>query len=83
MKIVLKGKNCFLQIMWGYLEQQSFYLSEKQYREELAQVIDIVNRLGKTSEVRGWLLNVQGKPRLGRALGLRLRGNEAYEEFVI
>ena len=83
MKIVLKGKKCFLQIMWRYLEQQSFALSDKEYREELAKVIEIVNRLGKTSEVRGWLLNVQGKPRLGRALSLRLMGNEAFEEFVI
>ncbi len=83
MKIVFKGKKCFLQIMWRYLEQQSFSLSEKQYREELAQVIDMVNRLGKTSEVRGWLLNVQGKPRVGSALSLRLKENEAFQEFVI
>ncbi len=69
--------------MWRYLEQQSFPLTEKQYREELAQVVEIVNRLGKTSEVRGWLLNVQGKQRLGRALSLRLRENEAFEEFMI
>ena len=83
LKIVQKGQRLYLQMMWGYLEQQSFALSEQEYRKELAQLIDVLNRLGKASEVRGWLLNIQGKPLVGRALSLPLRGNEYFEEFVI
>ncbi len=83
MRIVWKGKKGFLQIMWRYLEQQSFALNEKEYREKLALVIDIINRTDQTSEVRYWLLNVQGRPRSGRALSLPLRRSESFEEFVI
>ena len=79
----MKGKSLYLQIMWGFLEQQSFPLNESDYSENLAYVIEVINRLGKSSEVRDWLLRVKGKPRIGRALSLPLRGGEVFEEFVI
>ena len=83
LKLLVKGKSLYLQIMWGFLEQQSFYLSEKDYRENLGKVLEVLNRLGKASEVRSWLLNLQGKPRLGRALSLPLRGDELFGEFLL
>ena len=83
LKLLVKGKSLFLQIMWGFLEQQSFPLSEEEYREELAKIIDVINRLDQTSEVRTWLLSQDRKPRLGRALSLPLRADEGLEEFLL
>ena len=67
LKLLVKGKSLFLQIMRGFLEQQSFPLSEEQYREELAKIIEVINRLDQASEVRAWLLSQDRKPRLGLA----------------
>ena len=83
LKLLVKGKSLFLQMMWGFLEQQSFPLSEEKYREELAKIIEIVNRLNQSLEVRSWLLHLNGKPRVGRALSLPLRADERLEEFLL
>jgi len=83
LKLLVKGKSLFLQIMWGFLEQQSFPLSEEKYRDELAKIIDVINRLDQASEVRVWLLRQESKPRLGRALSLPLRADEGLEEFLL
>ena len=83
LKLLVKGKSLFLQIMWGFLEQQSFPLSEEKYREELAKIIDVINRLDQASEVRAWLLGLDRKPTSGRALSLPLRADERLEEFLV
>ncbi len=83
LRLRIKDKSLYLQMMWGYLEQQSFPLNDHDYREKLEEVLEVVNRIDKTSEVRFWLLNVKGKPRLGRALSLPLRGDARLGEFVL
>ncbi len=83
LRLVVKGKKIYLQIMWGFLEQQSFDITEKDYCENLSKVLEVINRIGMSGEVRAWLLQVKGKPRLGRALSLPLKGDDSLEEFVI
>ncbi len=83
LKLVVKGKRLYLQIMWRFLEQQSFPFSEQEYRERLAKVIEIVNRINQSSEVRSWLLFQDGRPRVGRALSLLLRADSRLEEFLL
>ncbi len=83
LRILSKGKALYLQIMWGCLEQQSFPLSETEYKERIIKVIEIINRLDQASQVRVWLLNVQGKPRLGKVLSLPLKVDERSKEFVL
>ncbi len=83
LKITVKGKSLYLQMMWGFLEKQSLHLTDEEYRKKLAKVLDVVNRLGLSSKVRRWLLNIDGKPTLGRALSLHLKGDWRLEEFVL
>ena len=83
LRVLIKGKSLYIQMMWGFLEKQSMHLSEKEYLENLLEVIDVVNRLGHSSTVRNWLLNIEGKPRIGRALSLPLKGDWRLEEFVL
>ncbi|WP_011124616.1 MULTISPECIES: DUF3067 family protein [Prochlorococcus] len=83
LRLLVKGKSMYLQIMWGYLEQQSFPLSESEYRAMLAEILEVINRLGRACMVRSWLLQVKRKPRVGKALSLPLRVDERSEEFVL
>ena len=48
-------------------------MDENGYRVHLAEVLDVVNRLGLADEVRNWLLTTRDKPRLGKALSLQLQ----------
>ncbi len=83
MRILVRDKNIFLHIMWGFLEQKSFPDTEKDFRDNLGQVLEVINRLGQSSFVRYWLLTVEGRPKLGKALSLRLKPNDRFEEFLI
>ena len=83
MQLVVRRKRMYLQVMWAYLEQQSFPLNEEEYRTHLAQVLDVVNRLGQAGAVRSWLTNTRDRPRLGTALSLQLQGEGRLEEFLV
>ena len=83
LRLVVRGDAMFLQMMWGHLEQQSFQLNEEEFCNALGEVLDVINRLNQSSFVRKWLLTVGGKPKLGRALSLRLRADYRLQEFVL
>jgi hypothetical protein len=83
MQLVVRRKRMYLQVMWAYLEQQSFPLNEEEYRTHLAQVVDVVNRLGQAGAVRMWLNDTRDRPRLGKALSLQLQGEDRLEEFLV
>jgi len=69
-------------MMWGFLGQESFPLSEDEYKKSIADKIEILNRCGYSEEVREWLRKVYAKPRLGRAVSLQLNVNEKMKEFL-
>ena len=73
LQLVVRRQRLYLQVMWAYLEQQSFPMDEIAYREHLAEVLDVVNRLGLAAEVRHWINTTRDKPRLGKALSLQLQ----------
>jgi len=69
-------------MMWGFLGQESFPLSEVEYKKSIADKIEILNRGGYSEEVREWLKKVNARPRLGRAVSLQLNINEKMKEFL-
>ncbi len=69
-------------MMWGFLGQESFPLSEVEYKKSIADKIEILNRGGYSEEVREWLKKVNARPRLGRAVSLQLNVNEKMKEFL-
>ena len=83
LQLVVRRGRLYLHVMWAFLEQQSFPLDESAYREHIAEVLDVVNRLGLAAEVRRWLWDTRDKPRLGKALSLPLQGAERLEEFLL
>ena len=82
-RLFRRGKFVYFQMMWGFLGQESFPLNEDEYRNSIADKIEILNRCGYSEEVREWLKNVNAKPRLGRAVSLQLDLNEKMKEFLI
>ena len=83
LKLLIKKDRIYLQMMWGFLEQQSFPLDEMTFRENLNRTLEIINRAGQSGLVRNWLENVQAKPRLGRAITLNLPIDQRMDEFVL
>ena len=81
-RLFRRGKFVYLQMMWGFLWQESFPLSEDEYKKSIADKIEILNRCGYSEEVREWLKKVNAKPRLGRAVSLQLDLNEKMKEFL-
>ena len=47
LQLVVRRGRLYLHVMWAFLEQQSFPLDESAYREHIAKVIDVVNRLAQ------------------------------------
>nr|WP_225875636.1 DUF3067 family protein [Cyanobium sp. NS01] len=72
LQLVQRRGRLYLQVMWAYLEQQSFPLSAEAYAAKLEELTGLLNGLGVAGQVRAWLETTSDKPRLGRALGLAL-----------
>ena len=82
-KLFIRDDLLYLQMMWKFLEQESFPMNEIEYKKSLAEKIEILNRCGYSEEVRNWLKTVNSRPRLGRAVSLQLQVNEKMKEFLI
>ena len=83
LQLVVRRRRLYLQVMWAFLEQQSFPMDESTYREHVAEVLDVVNRLGLAGEVRQWLSETRDKPRLGKALSLQLEAKGPQAESLL
>ena len=83
LRLLIKRDQIYLQMMWGFVEQQSFPMDEETFREHLNRTLEIINRGGQSDFVRYWLENVQAKPRLGRASTLPLPIDQRMDEFVL
>ena len=83
LQLVVRRRRLYLQVMWAFLEQQSFPMDESAYREHLAEVLDVVNRLGLAGDVRQWLAQTRDKPRLGKALSLQLEAKGPQAESLL
>tara|TARA_B100002051_G_scaffold201778_1_gene191815 strand:+ start:286 stop:687 length:402 start_codon:yes stop_codon:yes gene_type:complete len=78
-----RAGRLYLQVMWAYLEQQSFPLTESDYLERLEQLVEQLNGIGQAEEVRNWLQTTRDKPRLGKALSFPLPDKGRLSEFFI
>ena len=83
LRLLIKRDQIYLQMMWGFLEQQSFPIDGETFKENLNRTLEIINRAGQSDFVRNWLENVQAKPRLGKAITLVLPRDQRMDEFVL
>ena len=82
-RLFKRQNHVYFQMMWKYLEQESFPLTEEDYKNSLADKIEILNRGGYSDQVRNWFMTVDSRPRLGRAVSLQLMVNEKMKEFLL
>lgn len=84
MQLVQRRGRLYLQVMWAYLEQQSFPLDEASYGERIDDLAALLNRLGVAGDVREWLSTTGDRPRLGKAMTLPLTVNPTLaSEFLL
>jgi hypothetical protein len=78
----LKGK-IYLQVMWKYLEQASFPLSEREYLEHLNAVANYLNGWGVEAQVRAYVEQTRERPRLGKAVSIPLDLGDRASEWIV
>lgn len=77
-----RGK-IFVQVMWKYLEQASFPLSETEYLEHLHAVANYLHAWGGVSQVRDYIEKTRDRPRLGRAVSIPLDLGDRASEWIL
>lgn len=78
----VKGK-IFVQVMWRYLEQASFPLSEQEYLEHLNAVASYLNAWNGVSQVIAYLEKTKERPRLGKAISIPLDLGDRASEWIV
>ena len=73
----------FLQVMWKYLEQASFPLSESQYQEHLDSITNYLNALGGTIQVQTFITQTKERPRLGKAVSIPLDLGDRASKWIL
>ena len=72
-----------MQVMWKYLEQASFPLSEQEYREHLDIVANYLNAWGGGDQVKAHIEETRQRPRLGKAVSIPLDLGERASEWIL
>ena len=85
LQLVQRQGRLHLQVMWAYLEQQSFPLDARAYAGKLEALLEVLNGLGVAPQVRQWLRTTRDRPRLGKAMSLALEpaSGGRSEEFLL
>lgn len=73
----------FLQVMWRYLEQASFPLSETEYLEHLNAIASYLQAWGSTAQVEEYITQTKERPRLGKAVNIPLDLGERTSEWIV
>jgi Domain of unknown function (DUF3067) len=73
----------FLQVMWKYLEQASFPLSEAEYLAHLDTIANYINAWGGTVQVQTFIEQTRDRPRLGKAVSIPIDLGERASEWLL
>jgi hypothetical protein len=73
----------FVQVMWKYLEQASFPLSETEYLEHLNAVANYLTAWGGVEQFTQYLQTTRERPRLGKAVSIPLDLGDRASEWLL
>jgi Domain of unknown function (DUF3067) len=73
----------FVQIMWKYLEQASFPLSEADYLAHLDTVAGYLVAMGGVGQVQKFIETTTERPRLGKAVSIPLDLGDRTSEWIV
>ncbi|WP_448563999.1 DUF3067 family protein [Trichothermofontia sp.] len=73
----------FVLVMWRYLEQASFPLSEADYLAHLNAIASYLQAWGSVEQVVTYIQQTREKPRLGKAVSIPLDLGDRASEWII
>ncbi|NET55760.1 MAG: DUF3067 family protein [Symploca sp. SIO2E6] len=73
----------FVQVMWKYLEQVSFPLSEAEYLEHLHTVASYIHAWGGVDQVQDYIHQTHESPRVGKAVSIPLELGLRASEWML
>ncbi|MDJ0619374.1 MAG: DUF3067 family protein [Calothrix sp. MO_192.B10] len=73
----------FVQVMWKYLEQASFPLTEAEYQEHLDTVANYLHAMGSVEKVQTFIQKTRERPRLGKAVSIPLDLGDRASEWLV
>jgi len=73
----------FVLIMWKYLEQASFPLTETEYFAHLETVANYLQAWGVTTQVQAYIHQTRDRPRLGKAISIPLELGVRTTEWIL
>lgn len=73
----------FLQVMWKYLEQASFPLSEAEYIAHLDTIASYIQAWNSADQVQKYIEQTKERPRLGKAVNIPIELGERSSEWFI
>ena len=76
-------RKIFFQVMWRYLEQASFPMSETEYMAHLEEVAAHLNAWGAVEQVQSFMAQTNERPRLGKAVSMPLNLGSRASEWLI
>lgn len=82
-QVVRIKDKIYFQVMWKYLEQASFPLSETEYFQHLEQIANYLNGWGVIEQVTMAIADSKSRPRLGKAISVGLDLGDRTSEWII
>ncbi len=73
----------FVLIMWRYLEQASFPLSEPEYLAHLETIAGYLQAWGGVDQVQAYLEKTRDRPRTGKAVSIPLELGPRASEWLL
>jgi len=73
----------FMLIMWRYLEQRSFPLSEAEYIEHLNAIASYLEAWGSVEQVQQFVSETKERPRLGKAVAIPIDLGDRASEWIV
>jgi Domain of unknown function (DUF3067) len=73
----------FVQIMWKYLEQASFPLSEVEYLAHLDTIASYLAAWDSITQVQAEIAKSRERPRLGKAVSIPLELGDRASEWML
>ena len=79
-----RGQNKFLlQVMWRYLEQKSFPMTEEEYLEHLNMVGGYISAWESDEYVRQFIEQTSDRPRIGVAVSIPIQLGTRSSEWLL
>lgn len=76
-------QKMLIQIMWKYLEQASFPLTEAEYLAHLDTVASYVSAWGGDTQVQRFIAQTRDRPRLGKAVSIPIDLGARASEWLL